>query len=344
MKAQRNPTIRDVAKLANVSVATVSRVLNDSGPVSKKSREKILRVIEENGYYPNSIARNLKMDHTKTIAVLLSDGMDEYFVQITNGIDSVVRADDYMIFFCNSRNNQHIEEDNLRLVTEKKVDGLIIHTSGYNDEQIAKISKMIPTVLIHRRVEAPGFIGDFLDADHGVVCHDLALEMIRNGHSRIAFINGPLKLSSMKDRFVNFNRAMNSIGVEVTPQYPYYYEGPITQEFGQQAIHAILHQDHPATAVIIAHGETTLGVIRYLRANQIPVPDRISFATTAKITLADLLYVRPTYAMPDTFTMGVRAANLIMSRIRDHELPNREVSYMPVIIQGDSIKRIVLEK
>jgi LacI family transcriptional regulator len=341
MSRKNKMTIRDVACKSNVSIATVSRVINNSGPVSTAAKEKVLQVIRENNYYPNLIARNLKTDKTKTIAMLVSDGMNGYFAQIINGIESVVRADDYMLFVCNSQNNEQMEKDNLRLIEQKKVDGLIIQSSGYNDKRIAELSDRIPTVLIHRLVRDESFHGDFLDADHGALCSDLTLLLIRNGHRKIAFISGPMHLSSMEDRYKNFVKSMSSIHVQVTPEYRYYFEGPLTQEFGRQAIHAILSADDPPTAVIIAHGETTLGVIRYCREHQIQIPQTISFATPANITLADLLYIRPTYAMPDVFTLGERAATLLMSRINSgNSLPNREVVYMPSIIPGDSIRTI----
>jgi LacI family transcriptional regulator len=232
----------------------------------------------------------------------------------------------------------------LNLLAEKQVDGIIVNVSGFNNEFIAKLSNHIPMVLLHRRIDLPNFKGDFIDADFGSSCYELTMNLIENGHRKIGLISGPLFLSSAYDRFVNFKRAMKTIDVEVNTEYKYFHEGPFTIENGYAAVEKLLNMEDPPTALLIMHCDTTIGALRYFRSHNIRVPEDISFSSPCNISLSDLLYVQPNFAMPDTWSLGKRAGEMIMERIRsNNEILNREVCYIPTVTYGNSVKKINLE-
>ncbi len=340
----KNVTIKDIAREAGVSVATVSRVVNNNDTVALDLRQRVLHAIEKNGYYPNLVARGLKKDSTQTIAILIADSSSsEYFSHIIKSIENVICMDNYTLFVCNSLNEKDTELNYLNLLAEKQVDGIIVNVSGFNNEFIAKLSNNIPMVLLHRRISLPNFKGDFIDADFGGSCYELTMNLIENGHRKIGLISGPLFLSSAYDRYVNFKRAMKSIDVEVSSEYKYFYEGPFTTESGYAACERFLTMEDPPTALLIMHCDTTIGALRYFRSHQIRVPEDISFASPCNISLSDLLYVQPNYAMPDTWALGKRAGEMIMDRIKcNNEMINREVCYIPTVIYGNSVKNIHL--
>lgn len=342
----KNITIKDIAKESGVSVATVSRVINNNPTVAPELRQRVLTTIEENGYYPNLIARGLKKDSTQTIAILIADGSsNEYFSKIIKSIENVIRLDNYTLFVCNSLNEKDTELNYLNLLAEKQVDGIIVNASGFNNEYIAKLSNNIPMVLLHRRIPLPNFKGDFIDADFGSSCYEFAMNLIENGHRKIGLISGPLFLSSAYDRFVSFKRAMKSIDVEVNTEYKYFFEGPFTTESGYTAAEQFLNMEDPPTALLIMHSDTTIGALRYFRSHNIRVPQDISFTSPCNISYADLLYVQPNYAMPDTWSLGKRAGEMLMERIKcNNEILNREVCYIPTVIYGNSVKNINLCK
>lgn len=337
----KNITIKDIAKEACVSVATVSRVINNNPSVDPELCSRVLAAIEQNQYYPNLVARGLKTDSTQTIALLIADSSNEYFSQIWRAIEQVARMEKFTLIVCNSLNEKDTELSYLRLLAEKKVDGIIVNSSGYNDDLIARLSSQIPIVALHRRIERPNYNGDYIDADFGSSCYELTMDLIRNGHRKIGLISGPLHLSTAKDRFINFQRAMSTIGIDVTTDYKYFLEGMYTEEHGYNSSRQLLEMSDPPTAFVIMHCESTIGALRYFRSHSIRVPEDISFVCPCNISLSDLLYVQPNCAMPDTWSLGTRTAELLMSRIRaENEIVNREVCYTPVLIHGNSIRRI----
>ncbi len=331
-------TIKDIAAEANVSLSTVSRVINNSAGVAEDKRRRVIEAIERHNYRPNLLARGLKSDSTQTIAMLISDGNNEYFGQLTKAIENVIRPHSYNLFYCNTLSEQDTEESYLQLMTERQVDGFIINTTGHNNEYIASLSQKIPTVLLHRRIPCPDFRGDFLDADFGSVSYELCQHLIRNGHRDIGLICGPSYLSSHLERLVNIQRALKMIDVEMGHNHPYYFEGPLTEEFGYQSCHALLSMPNPPTALVISHSSTTIGALRYFKEKGVHIPQDISFVSPCDVQLADILYVEPTCAQPDAWALGERCGQMMMERILSgNRMVNREAIYAPTISYGNSV-------
>lgn len=273
----------------------------------------------------------------KDIAMLISDRNNEYFDQLTKVIENIIQPNNYNLFHFNTMAEQQTEENHLRLMMEQQVDGFIINSTGHNDELIAHLSRKTPTVLLHRRNRSAGFTGDFLDADFGTTTYNLCCHLIQNGHRRIGMICGPTYLSSYQERFINVLRALKTINVNMDKNSPYFFEGPLTQEFGYQSCKALLSLDQPPTALVIAHSHTTIGVLRYCREHSIRIPQDISFVSPCDVQLADILYVKPTCARPDT-ALGQRCGEMLMERIQAHnKLINREGLYSPEICYGESV-------
>lgn len=331
-------TIKDIAVEAGVSLSTVSRVINNNTGVAEDKRQRVLKAIHKYNYRPNLLARGLKNDSTQTIAMLISDGNNEYFGQLTKAVESVIRSDNYNLFYCNTLAEQDTEENYLRLMTERKVDGLIINATGHNNEYIAELSRTIPTVLLHRRNPSPDFVGDFLDADFGAASYELCCYLINKGHRHIGLICGPSYLSSHADRLTSIQRALKTIGIEMGPGNPLYFEGPLTKDFGYQSSRALLSMKNPPTALVISHSHTTIGFLRYCKEHGVRIPQDISFVSPCDVQLADILYVEPACAQPDTWTFGERCGRMLMERIQaGNRIVNRETLYTPTISHGASV-------
>ena len=331
-------TIRDIAKQSGVSTATVSRVLNNSPKVSPEVRSTILRVIEELGYHPSQAARELKNKSSKTIALVIADGTNEYYFQIAQAIIHAIQEEGYTLFICNSFNNSEIERNYLMMLSERKIDGLVLNSCGGNNELIVSLSQKIPTVLIHRRIDHPGFVGDFANADFGISTYEMTMELIRNRHTKIGIICGPTQFSSAAERLQQFKRAMASIHITVDKDYRYFLEGPHDSAFGYEALEQFLRLPHPPTALVAAHNETCIGALRYCRDHNIPIPETLSIVAPCNVNLCDLFYVQPTYALHDTWALGFRIGQMLLERIQsENQLLNREAIYIPRIIQGNSV-------
>ncbi len=338
---KKNMTIKDIAAEAGVSLSTVSRVINNSAGVTEDKRRRVEKTIKRFNYHPNLVARGLKNDTTQTIAMLISDGNNEYFGQITKAVENVIRPDRYNLFYCNTAGEQDTEENYLRLMTERQVDGFIINTTGHNNDYITQLSQRIPMILLHRRIPNPQFKGDFLDADFATVSYDLCQHLIQKGHRCIGLICGPSYLSSHRDRLFNIQRALKTIGVEMKEGSPYLFEGPLTKEFGYQSCAALLSMQPPPTALVISHSNTTIGALRYFKEQNIRIPKDLSFVSPCDVQLADILYVEPTCVLPDAWSMGERCAQMLMERIRNaNDMVNREALYTPSISYGQSVGEV----
>ncbi len=337
-------TIRDIAQRANVSIATVSRVINANPTVAPEIFEKVMSVVEETGYYPNQLARGLKISNSKTIGLLAPDITNEYIAQMVSVIDGVIRPEGYSLILCSAINDAKSEMNYLHLLLEKQVNGMIINTIGLNESFIAEISHSVPVVLLHRKINHPKFKGDWVDTDIYACAYQLTKLLLERGHRKIASLNGPMRLSTGQMRYDGFCKAMRDYGVPVSRDDPYYYEGNFTFQSGYDGAKYFTELSDPPTAIVNMHGESTLGMLRYFRNHNIEVPEDISIVSVAGIPKSDILYVQPyNYHMqPDA--VGYRAATLLLERIESNNtLQNRECCFTMPIVPGNSIKDLRAE-
>ncbi len=337
----KNVTVKDVAKAAGVSIATVSRVLNKNYFVSKELEQKVTNAIKQLNYYPNSVARSLKNKNTLTIGFLVSDISNSYFTTISRAIEDVIQQHNYSLIVCSNDSKPEKEYTYLKLLLEKKVDGIIINTTGKNDDFIADISEKVPIVLCGRKVNAPNFIGDFVDSDNVSGSYDLTSHLIKLGHRKIGLINGPISVSSGRERFEGFQNAMKTIGIDVTDGYKYKYDGSFDIDGGYKGAAKLMETDDKPTAVVIMNNEMSIGALKYFRTHNINIPEDISVASFGNIENEDLLFVKPSYVKMNTWAMGRKQAELIVERIENkNQLPNREVRYSTLLIIGNGVRSI----
>ena len=212
-------TIKDVASLANVSIATVSRVINHSGSVNPILAKRVQQAINDLNYSPNIVARSLKTSNTATIAFLVSNISDPYFITIGRGIEDYIKGFGYNLIVCSIGHSKEKEIAYLQLLKEKKVDGLILNTVGYNDDIISELSQNTPIVLSNRRINSASFNGDFVDSDNIGGVYALTKCLLAAGHRKIGTINGPSHLSTASERYRGFCNAMNDHGISIEQDY-----------------------------------------------------------------------------------------------------------------------------
>ena len=337
-----NPTIKSVAEDAGVSTATVSRVINESGYVSAEARARVLQSINKLKYYPNSIARSLKYESTLSIGLVLSDISNSFFCVVLRSLEDTIMEQGFNLIACSTDSQKDREYSRIQLLLSKKVDGIVINTSGFNDEFISSISRDIPVVLCCRNIESQSFIGDFVDSDNREGSYMLTRHLIEQGHRRIAIINGQSNVSSASERAQGYFDAMASIGAAVTPDHPYYFEGNFNDgDSGYAGTRTLLGLDVPPTAIIAMNNELCVGALRYCRENGVDIPGQLSICSYGPPHNSDLLYVQPTYVTMDPQVIGRRIGLSLMERIASkNAIPNREIRYSPALIQGNSVRAI----
>jgi len=331
-------TIKDVAKHAEVSIATVSRVINKNYYVSPETSEKVLQAIDKLNYYPNSVARSLKSNSTLTIGFLVSDISNGYFISVIRAVENIVSKENYNIIVCSTRDKMEEELVYLKLLMSKQVDGLIINTSGKNDDFITSLSKRMPIVLLNRKINQNDFIGDLIDSDNMQGAYELTAHLLSLGHRKIAVINGNLTVSTGSERFAGFKKAMLEAGIEVNNDYRYRYDGDFTMDSGFQGATKLMEPSDRPTAILAMNNAMTMGAIKYFRAKEIDVPGDISIACYGNIDNIELMYIQPSIATLNPVTIGHKIGEFMLERIKNDKLMNRSFIFHPQLAPGNGVK------
>lgn len=331
-------TIKDIAKHAGVSIATVSRVINDNYTVSQDTKDRVYKAIKELNYYPNLVARSLKNDSTFTIGFLVSDISNKYFTSIAKAMEEVVKRKGYNIIFCSTEHQKKRELDYLRLLKSRKIDGLLINTTGENDDFIASLSQSIPIVLLDRKIKNANFKGDFLESNNTEGGYALTQHLLSLGHRKIGVINGNLGLSTGRERFEGFIRAMSEVGIDAENDYIYRYDGDFTNESGYQGMAKLMSMENRPSAVVSMNNEMTIGLLKYTKLFNINIPEDVSVTSYGNMDNLELMYIQPSIVAQNLWSAGTKAGELILDRINNIDISNKEVIFSSQLIVGNGVR------
>ena len=330
-------TIKDIAKLADVSIATVSRVLNDNPFVTDSVRERVLAATRELDYIPNTAAKILKTHRSHTIGFVISDISSEALLEAARAAETVVAGEDYNMILCSTENDPQREYNYLKMLISKNVDGIVLNTTGQNIDYVAEMSHQVPFVLYNRKIDSSNFIGDLVDTDNYAVSYQLTKQLLKLGHRRIMVVRGPMHLSNAADRFAGFVDAMRDEGIEITPDYPYVYTGNFCRQTGKDAVSYMMSLSNKPTALMSHNITMSIGVLEECSLRNIQIPEELSFISYDGIPNAELMLIRPTAAVYDVAEMGRRIGRLILERINNPKLENRSYIFAPHIVSGNSL-------
>lgn len=335
-----NPTIKDVAKLANVSISTVSRTLNNSQAVDDALKERVWKAAKDLGYMPNEVARNLKRQDSSLIAYVVSNTADPFFTAISRGVEDVLYENGYNLINCSTNFSVERENSFLDMLSKRRVAGIIINTVGNNDENIGKLSQQFPIVLSNRYISSASFMGDFVDFDNISGVMNLTKHLISLGHKKIAYLSGPTVLSTARERQRGFREAMQKAGINTNDDYPYIYsaEDSYSVNDGYFGAARLMSLPEPPTAIIASNSEMAIGAMSFCREHGISIPDDVSLCSFGDLLNHDLMYVNLTHTRVDLFAMGNRMATLLIERINNggKSQPNREIRFDSPIVLGNS--------
>ncbi len=266
-------TIRDVAAAAGFSVNTVSRALNDKPDVSPETKARVLEAARRLGYRPNKLARGLRSNKTQTIGVIVADIANPFFGAVVKGVEEAAREHDLSIILGNTNEDYEKEEKVIQTMLSERVDGLLVTPVQTKNATIIKLEESgMPFVLLGRH---------FKDLETDYVASDdvqggfLATErLIKLGHRKIAFINGPLHVSSAKERFQGYKAALERYGLVLKPTLV--KNDAITMEDGYRVARLLLSHTSRPTAVFAYSDFVALGVIEAAHECGLAIPDDLS--------------------------------------------------------------------
>lgn len=263
-----DPTVHDVARRANVSISTVSRVLNNSAPVSEDKRRRVLQAIKDLQFTPNPAARSLLGQATSTIGAILPHITGEFFADLLSGLDEGIKQHNYLLMVSASRRLEHDFIAALRGMY-KRVDGLIIMAPELSAERVLTlIGSSVPVVFLNTHSTTSGMLSVNFDNRDGMV--KIARHIADRGHKRAAYIGGPSDAFDAQERQQGFLETVPD-GLKVM-----YYSGDFSFERGYENGQKILSSSPRPTVIVAANDLSALGAMRALLENGVNVPDEIA--------------------------------------------------------------------
>lgn len=330
-------TIKDVARLAGVSISTVSRVINDSKPVSPEVRKRVLEIIEQVGYKPNEIARTLVTKKSYLIGVIVTDIGNSYVAQMVRGIEEVGKMYNYDILLCSSYGDQNAELKFVQLLNRKQVEGIILISDILNNDLFENINQYkFPLVYLNRYYYKQGISTVSIDV------FDAAYEMtnflINLGHNKIAYVGINLEGDSLeKTKESGYRRAISEH--ELENEIVFYTNGNNIQD-GYDIAKDIVNNSDNVTAVFCGCDEIAIGIMNYCYDNNIKIPEKLSIAGFGGTNIGSIFRPKLTTIKEPFYDIGAVAIRKIIKELKGEKLEANDVILPFQILKRDSCKKI----
>jgi LacI family transcriptional regulator len=325
-------TIKEVAREAGVSVATVSRVFNDKGPVREETRRRIVEVAERLRYTPHGAARSLITKETHTVSVLLPDIHGEFFSEVIRGIDSTAHGSGYHLLVASSHNDR-VEIKALLRAMRGRVDGLIVMSPDVDAQTLeANLPESLPILLLNCLVDGTAF--DSINIDN----YGGAFAMVRHfaglGHRRITLIKGAPKNYDARERLRGYRDAVTALALDGSPELE--IEGDFSEEAGYRAGLRLLAMPWRPTAVFATNDAMAIGCLYGLREAGVRVPEDLALAGFDDIPIARYMTPPLTSVSVSIANLGARAMERLLSSVKARNAHQRRHETLPttLVVRG----------
>ncbi|AMM98298.1 catabolite control protein A [Bacillus pumilus] len=321
-----NVTIYDVAREANVSMATVSRVVNGNPNVKPTTRKKVLEAIDRLGYRPNAVARGLASKKTTTVGVIIPDISSIFYSELARGIEDIATMYKYNIILSNSDQNTDKELHLLNTMLGKQVDGIVFMGGNITDVLVEEFKRSpVPIVLaasVEEQAQTPS-----VNINYEQAIYDSVQLLVEKGHKRIAFVSGPMSepINSMR-KLAGYKRALEEAGIAFDDALV--AEGDYSYDSGIESLAHLLEQSDKPTAVIAATDEMALGVIHGAQDRGVSIPEDLEVIGFDNTRLS--LMVRPqlTTVVQPTYDIGAVAMRLL-TKLMNKEQVDEQIVELP---------------
>lgn len=335
-------THKDVAERAGVSVATVSYVLNNGPrPVAPETRLKVEEAIAELGYYPNELARSLRLQQSSTIGLILPNVMNPVFAEIAHQLESICTQEGFLVLLCNSDRQHDREERFIQMLRAKQVDGVVI-TPHSEPLLLIKplIQARIPVVVLEH--DLPGVHCIAMDEMQGG--RMATLHLIGLGHRRIALIKRTPNSALSTQRSVGYQQALAAAGIPYEPRLV--LECAAGQTAGAQAMQQLLTLPDPPTAVLTHNDVLAMGALHAIHSAGLAIPDDISVVGYDDITSAAYFSPPLTTVRSPKAEMGVLAGRMILQLVRRtaEQPPQTRILPVELIVRASTAPPTSLRK
>lgn len=330
-------TIYEVSELAGVSLATVSRVMNDSGRVSEKTRKKVLLAMAKLDYRPNTVAQSLASNRSNCVGVLVSEVHGPIFGAMLSGIDAELRKAGKFTIFATGHSDEAKEKEAIRFLLGRNCDALILHVEALPDEYLVSQSQnAIPTVIMNRTI--PGLEDNCICLNNEEGGYAATHWLLGLGHRNIAYISGPLWWGDASARFAGHRRALEEYGIAFDENMM--IESDYHETGGSKAMKKLLERDIAFTAVVCANDEMAAGAMDAARANGLSIPDDVSIVGFDNAPLARYLYPKLSTINYPIADMGRMAAHWVLKNVYSMDGPEIQHIFQPKLVRRASTRAL----
>lgn len=304
--------IREIARRAKVSTATVSRAINRVPTVDPQLAKRVWKVVDELGYYPNTQARALVLGRTRIFGLIVSEITNPFFPEIVQTFENLAVENNYEILLTSTVHDPKRMESSVRRMIERRVDGVAILTFGMEDTLIEHLrDRKVPLVFVDVGPDVPGIANiriNYLNGIRQAVQHLAALR-----HARIAFISGPMHLKSAIARRDAFKTSMAEIGLSSD----LIVAGDHKMEGGMKAFHELHNSSNPPTAVLCSNDMTAIGVMREAYDQNVRIPDDLSVVGFDDIHLTEFTIPPLTTVQMSQHELAKIAFKALLNEVED---------------------------
>lgn len=308
-------TVEEIAKIAGVSKATVSRVLNKVPEgVGTETRIRVQKIIEKMNYTSDLSGSTNRSMRSRSLALILPDIANPFFADIAKAVEARATQEDYIVILANTDFSEENEIRYLASLVAKKIDGIILVPSGLHrrSEHLLPEKYGIPMILLDRKFPGEsGCVGVYSDNEYASFrsCEVL----INNGSNRIVFLSGPLGVSTSTERFEGYKSALKQYGIEYAPQLVKY--GNYTVESGYKAVIELERAGEKYSAILAANDMMALGALNALKEFSYRVPDEVELIGFDNISFSQYFDPPLSTIQQPTVEMGIKAAEMLFKVI-----------------------------
>ncbi|MCT4618237.1 MAG: LacI family transcriptional regulator [Marinisporobacter sp.] len=327
-------TIKDIAKKLGISYTTVSRALNRKPQVNEETMEKIIEEAKKMGYQPNALARGLVKKYTKTLGLIIPDITNPYFPEIARGVEDAARKEGYNVLLCNTNWDQAQEEAYLKILQEKRVDGIIMKAVLDNDENLFHHMNT-PLVLLNSRshegnynyVEIDNVRGGFLAAEH----------LIQSGYKRIGFIGGTTRSYSNNQRMEGYKLALKRYHYPVDEGI--ILNGEFNTKSGYDLMKKLLKLKNPPDAIFAGNDVIALGALYCVQEAKLNIPEDFGVVGFDHVDFAKIPQIQLSTIKQPKYYMAKQALDILMKEIKNKDIKvNNKMVIEPQLIIGKTTK------
>ncbi|WP_138420562.1 LacI family DNA-binding transcriptional regulator [Aquibacillus sediminis] len=311
--------IQQVAQKAGVSVATVSRVLNNNATVSPHTRLKVETAIKDLNYEPSMLGRNLRNSESRLLLVLLPSISNPFYSEIINGIQTTAISNNYNILLCETDSNPDRENIYFNMIKNKLADGIISMDPAVNMQKLNELYEQYPVIQCSEYEE--GGVIPYVTIDNEQAAYHAVKHLVKLGHENIALINSDEKFLYARQRRTGYERALQEFGFPIDETFIYH-----TQELkfsdGVQAMRKLLQLDRRPSAVFAVSDTLAIGALKEINASGLHVPEDIALVGFDKISFSNMTNPTLTTISQPMHEMGCTAARMLINSIHGEKIEN----------------------